>query len=127
LFDFDKFSLDHIRPASRDELAQLVFRVKAEGLTVQSIALVGHADRLNSTGQPDYNQRLSQNRVNTVRDLLAAQGLTVSKVSIDARGDKEQVAACQAQFRKTAELEECLLPNRRVQVELQGLKPAVQP
>ena len=127
LFDFDKFTPDHIRSASRDELANLVFRIKAEGLTVQSIALVGHADRLNSTGNQAYNQQLSQKRVNTVRELLAAQGLTVSTISIDARGDKEQVAACQAQFKKTAELQECLLPNRRVQVELQGLKPAAQP
>ena len=119
LFDFDKFTPDHIRPASRDELANLVFRSKAEGLTVQSIALVGHADRLNSTGNQAYNQQLSQKRVNTVRELLAAQGLTVSTLSIDARGDKEQVAACQAQFKQTAELQECLLPNRRVEVRFE--------
>jgi outer membrane protein OmpA-like peptidoglycan-associated protein len=62
--------------------------------------------------------------VNTVRDLLVAQGLTVSSVSIEAKGDHDQVQACQAQFKKPVELQECLLPNRRVQVEIKGVKPA---
>lgn len=127
LFDFDRFSPEHIRPASRAELDQLIAQVQRQQVRVQSLTLVGHADRLNSTGNKRYNQELSQKRVNTVRDLLAAQGLTVSSVSIDARGDNEQVAACQAQFKKAAELQECLLPNRRVQVEIQGLQPAPQP
>jgi len=127
LFDFDKYTPEHIRPASRAELDQLVARVKLEGVTVQTLNLTGHADRLNSTGNSAYNQQLSQKRVNTVRDLLAAQGLVVSSVSVDARGDREQVEACQRQFTKQAELQECLLPNRRVQLELRGTKPAVLP
>ena len=122
LFDFDKYTPDHIRPATLAELDQLVARVKLEGIHIESLVLVGHADRLNSTGKQDYNQQLSQKRVNTVRNLLAAQGLTVSKVSIDAKGDTDQVLACKAQFKKQAELEECLLPNRRVVVELVGVK-----
>lgn len=122
LFDFDKHTPDHIRPTTRAELDQLVARVKLEGIYIESLVLVGHADRLNHTGKQDYNQQLSQKRVNTVRDLLAAQGLTVSAVRIDAKGDTDQVLACQAQFKKQAKLEECLLPNRRVVVELVGVK-----
>jgi OOP family OmpA-OmpF porin len=122
LFDFDKHTPDHIRSASRAELDNLVSRVKLEGISITSLALVGHADRLNETGHKDYNQQLSQKRVNTVRDLLVAQGLTVSSVSIEAKGDNDQVLACQAQFQKRAELQECLLPNRRVQVEIRGVK-----
>ena len=122
LFDFDRFTPDHIRQAGRAELDQLAAQAKAGNLTVQSITLVGHADRLNSTRRNGYNQQLSQKRVNTVRDLLAAQGLTVSSMTIDAKGDAQQVAACQARFTNVAELEECLLPNRRVEVELKGLK-----
>ena len=64
--------------------------------------------------------------VNTVRDLLAAQGLVVSSAAIDARGDREQVEACERQFKKPVELQACLLPNRRVQVELAGTKLAAQ-
>lgn len=127
LFDFDQFGPQHIRPESRAELDTLVSRLKLEGVTVQTLSLTGHADRLNSTGNTAYNQQLSQKRVNTVRDLLAAQGLVVSSVAVDARGDREQVEACQRQFNKPAELQECLLPNRRVQIELTGTKRASQP
>lgn len=121
LFDFDKYTTDHIRPATRAELDQLVARVKLEGIRTESLVLVGHADRLNGTGKADYNQQLSQRRVNTVRDLLAAQGLTVSEVRVDAKGDTDQLLTCQAKFKNRVELEECLLPNRRVAVELIGV------
>ena len=127
LFDFDKYSANHIRPDSRAELDLLMARAKLEGITINTLSLVGHADRLNSTGNAAYNQQLSQKRVNTVRDLLAAQGLVVSSVAIDARGDREQLETCERQFKKPSELQACLLPNRRVQVELTGTKRAVQP
>ncbi len=127
LFDFDEFTPEHIRTTSRGELDALIARVKLEGIHIDTLALTGHADRLNGTGNKNYNQALSQKRVNTVRDLLAAQGLTVSSVAIDAKGDTDQVKACQAQFKKTSELEECLLPNRRVQVELTGVKKTTTP
>ncbi len=127
LFDFDKSTPDHIRGASRAELDALMARVKQEGIRIESLALVGHADRLNSTGNKNYNQQLSQKRVNTVRDLLTQQGLTVSSALVDAKGDTEQVQACQNQFKSAAELHDCLLPNRRVQVELKGVKAPAQP
>ena len=127
LFDFDKFTPDHIRANTRAELDAMIARVKLEGIRIESLSIIGHADRLNSTGNKNYNQQLSQKRVNTVRDLLAAQGLTVSSVTISAKGDTDQLQACQAQFKKPADLQECLLPNRRVQVELKGVKAAAQP
>jgi outer membrane protein OmpA-like peptidoglycan-associated protein len=37
---------------------------------IDEVRLVGHADRLNGTGQAAYNQRLSERRVATVRDAL---------------------------------------------------------
>ncbi len=127
LFDFDQYRSNHIRPDSRAELDMLVARAKREGITINTLRLVGHADRLNSTGNAAYNQQLSQKRVDTVRDLLATQGLVVTSVAIDARGDREQVEACERQFKKPTDLQACLLPNRRVQVDLTGTKSAVQP
>ena len=118
LFEFDEHTSDRIRA----ELDALIARVKLEGIRIESLALIGHADRLNSTGEEDYNLQLSQKRVNTVRDLLAAKGLTATSVTTNAKGDAVQVKACQAQFTKRAELQECLLPNRRVQIEIKGTK-----
>ncbi|RFO98612.1 hypothetical protein DIC66_01625 [Rhodoferax lacus] len=120
LFDFDQHTPAHIRAFSRAALDALLARIQAEGIAVDSLRLVGYADRLNSTGDKDYNQKLSQRRVNTVRDLLAAKGLVVSGTVIDAKGDTAPIAACQGNYTSQAETEECLLPNRRVEVELQG-------
>ncbi len=125
LFEFDEHTPDRIRASTRAELDTLIARVKLEGIRIDSLALIGHADRLNSTGEEDYNLQLSQKRVNTVRDLLAAEGLTATSVTTNAKGDTVQVEACQAQFTKRAELLECLLPNRRVQVEIKGVKSVV--
>ncbi len=127
LFDFDQSSAGHIRSASRAELDALVQQVRQQGIRVETLTLIGHADRLNSTGDKGYNQQLSQKRVEAVRDWLLAQGLTVSSMVVDAKGDTQQVEACQAKFNSPAQLQECLLPNRRVQVELLGTKAAVTP
>ena len=124
LFDFDQYSPAHIRSSSLAELDALVARYQREHLVIGTLRLIGFADRLNATGQRDYNQVLSQKRVTTVRDLLAARGLSVSDTSIDARGDAEQVAACQARFADAHALQECLLPNRRVEVLLTGVRAA---
>lgn len=127
LFDFDEFSADHLRPGSREALAQLLAQVRQQGVTVQSIRLVGHADRLNSTGNKDYNLALSQKRVDTVRQWLQAQGLSVSSVSVQARGASEQVAQCQTPFASAGALQDCLQPNRRVEVEVKGVQLSPRP
>ena len=124
LFDFDQSSAAHIRAASLEKLQTLLSRVREEGVQVQSLELVGYADRLNGTGHAEYNQQLSWKRVETVRTLLQSRGLVVSDVRTDAKGDEKQVAACQAQFSRRSELQECLLPNRRVEVLLKGVRRA---
>ena len=123
VFNFDKSGARDIRPFSVVQLEELVQRVQREKLLVQSIRLSGHADRLNSTGQPDYNQRLSEKRVQTVRAELRKLGLDDKLVSTDAKGDSSQVQACQARFKSKPDLEECLLPNRRVEVVISARRP----
>jgi OmpA-OmpF porin, OOP family len=123
VFNFDKSGVRDIRPFSIVQLEELVQRVQREKLVVQSIRLSGHADRLNSTGQADYNQRLSEKRVQTVRAELRKLGIDDKLVSTDAKGDISQVQACQARFKSKADLEECLLPNRRVEVVISARRP----
>ncbi len=120
LFDFNQSTPEHIRAFSRAELDALLARIQSEGITVDSLRLVGFADRLNRTGDKAYNQKLSERRVNTVRELLVAQGLVVSGTVVDAKGDTVPVAACTGAFKSQVDTEECLLPNRRVEVELKG-------
>jgi outer membrane protein OmpA-like peptidoglycan-associated protein len=122
LFNFDKHDPKNMRPFSVVQLEELVRKVQREKLTVQSIKLSGHADRLNSTGQNDYNQRLSEKRVATVKAELVKLGIDAALISTAASGDQQQIYGCETRFKRTADLQECLLPNRRVEVSIEARK-----
>jgi OmpA-OmpF porin, OOP family len=122
LFNFDKRDLPNVRGYTKDQLDSLIAQLRS-GITVSGIKLVGHADRLNSTGNPDYNRKLSEDRVATIRDYLVSNGVASSLISTEFKADAVQVEACtKAKFRSNAELQECLLPNRRVEVIVTGTR-----
>jgi len=116
VFNFDRHEPSQMRPFSVVQLEQLVARAKAEGAQIDEVRLVGHADRLNGTGEAAYNQRLSERRVATVRDALLKLGVPAEVIRTEARGDAQQITGCEARFSRPSELQECLLPNRRVEV-----------
>jgi len=118
LFNFDRWQPAQIRPFSIVQLEDMVKKAKAENLTIEKVTLSGHADRLNSTGEGDYNQRLSERRSQTVRELLVKLGIDNALISTAASGDAQQVVGCQERFKIQSELQECLLPNRRVEVNV---------
>jgi outer membrane protein OmpA-like peptidoglycan-associated protein len=123
LFNLEQHDATNLRPNSVAQLEALVQRVQREKLVVQSIRLAGYADRLNSTGQADYNQRLSEKRVATVKAALEKLGIAAGLMRTSAGGDSLQVQACQARFTRASDLEECLLPNRRVEVTIEARRP----
>lgn len=90
---------------------------------VQSIALSGHADLLNSTRQGNYNQRLSERRVATVKAELVRMGIAPGLVGTAASGDAQPVQGCDAQRLSQAALKACLQPNRRVEVLVRARRP----
>ncbi len=121
VFNFDRHGVADVRPFSLQALQALVDQVKARGLVAQQLLLTGHADRLNGTGQADYNRRLSERRAATVRALLQQLGLPgadSAKVTVEAMGDAQQVQSCSGRFASASALEECLLPNRRVELRV---------
>ncbi len=123
LFNFDRHDAKNMRPFSVVQLEELVRRVQRDGLVIERVTLSGHADRLNGTGTGNYNQRLSEQRVATVKAELAKLGVDASKVSTAASGDAQPVSGCEARFARPAELQECLLPNRRVEVVIGARRP----
>ena len=116
VFNFDRSDARNIRPFSTVQLEELVRRVQQDGREILAVRLSGHADRLNSTGQDDYNLRLSERRVQTVRDLLVGLGVAADRIETTAAGDSQQVTGCEQRFSSQVDLRECLLPNRRVEV-----------
>ncbi len=123
LFNFDKRDLANVRAYTKDQLDTLIGQVKGGSITVSTIRLIGHADRLNSTGDANYNTKLSQDRVETIRAYMVSQGVPANLISTEFKADTQQIEACtKAKFRSNAELQECLLPNRRVEVVLSGVR-----
>jgi OmpA-OmpF porin, OOP family len=123
LFQFDRHEQRHALPASWRQLAALVQQIRREGLVVQEIALSGHADLLNSTRQGNYNLRLSERRVASVKAELVRLGIAPGLVGTAASGDAQQVQGCEAQRLSRAALTACLQPNRRVEVLVRARRP----
>src|SRR3954463_10094678 len=104
LFDTNKYPL---KPGAREKLAKVAGILLAyPGLKVQ---VEGYTD---STGSPEYNQRLSEQRAMTVRDYLVGQGINLNSVTAQGFGQNDPVASnASASGRQQ---------NRRVQMVVSG-------
>jgi OOP family OmpA-OmpF porin len=113
LFEFDKALLT---PQARSQLDNEVIAKLRDLKDVRYIIVNGHADRL---GSPDYNQRLSEKRADAVRAYLVSKGVDAAKVETLGFGKTLPVKSCPDQKDRKG-LIDCLQPNRRVVVEVQG-------
>lgn len=113
LFEFNKAVLTK---EARAKLDSEVIAKLGDLRDVRYIIVNGHADRL---GSPQYNQKLSEQRAEAVRAYLVSKGVDASKVETLGFGKTLPVKACPDQ-KQRKELIECLSPNRRVVVEVQG-------
>jgi len=78
-FDFDKYDL-------RTEQKQIIldFIRDKDTATIETIQIYGYCD---DRGGDDYNYKLSQNRVNTVKNILVSNGFNKNKIVIlDGKG-----------------------------------------
>jgi outer membrane protein OmpA-like peptidoglycan-associated protein len=104
LFDTAKYSL---RPLAREKLAKVAGIVSGHpGLRLD---VEGHTD---SVGNDEYNQRLSEQRGESVRDYLTQEGMAVSSVSTRGFGKTQPVAS-----NDTTEGRQL---NRRVELVISG-------
>lgn len=120
LFRFNQGTLAGLLPQGKVRLDELAARLGSAYVSVNSIRLIGHTDRL---GGVEYNQRLSEQRAQTVKQYLQSRGVSAP---IEAFGVGEsqpggQTGHCQGE-RATPALTACLQPDRRVSVEVTGSK-----
>jgi OOP family OmpA-OmpF porin len=113
LFEFNKATLTNEAKAKLD--SEVIAKLKDLG-EIRYIIVNGHADRL---GSAQYNQRLSEQRAEAVRAYLIAKGAEASKVETLGFGKTLPAKSCPDQKDRKS-LIECLAPNRRVIVEIQG-------
>ena len=104
LFDTGKYTL---KPGARERLARVAGILQAyPGLRVQ---IEGHTD---STGTPEFNQRLSEQRAQAVQQFLETQGVNRDIVTAQGFGQTAPVAS-----NSTAEGRQL---NRRVDLVVSG-------
>jgi outer membrane protein OmpA-like peptidoglycan-associated protein len=124
LFKFDRGDLGGMLPQGKAKLDELAARLNQAYANVDSIRLVGHADRL---GGDAYNQKLSEQRAWTVKQYLQQRGITAA-IQTEGRGEAEPTGtttSCKGE-RAIAALTQCLQPDRRVSVEIVGARRTPQ-
>ena len=117
LFDFNSANL---KDGGKTRLDQLVSEI--QDADVDEIVAVGHADRIASD---DYNQKLSEQRAQAVKDYLASKGAKGNTITAEGKGESQSVTGdkCQkmgAERGSNKKLVDCLQPDRRVEIEVLG-------
>ncbi|MDO8039008.1 OmpA family protein [Janthinobacterium sp. SUN137] len=121
LFRFDKAGAADVLPQGIEKIRDLAARLKQGYVQIDTLSVTGHTDRL---GSDSYNQALSERRALTVKQLLREQGIA-NVISAYGKGKAEPVAACE-KVAPGAALIACLQPNRRVEIELTGIKSSAK-
>lgn len=94
-----------IKPESYNELDEILkSSVVAEGL---KLGVYGHTD---NTGNPEANQRLSEDRANSVKNYLLSKGLSESRIESKGFGQSQPIADNSTSSGRAQ--------NRRVQIVL---------
>ena len=113
LFDFNKSTLRPEGMKKLDEVAD-----KANGLVLEVVIAVGHADRI---GSASYNQKLSMKRAAAVKDYMVSKGIPANRVYTEGKGSTQPVTKPgQCKGGKSAKVIACLQPDRRVDIEIIG-------
>jgi OOP family OmpA-OmpF porin len=119
LFGFDKAVISLAGKKVLDEASASIL-----GLESAKVEVVGHADHI---GSATYNQKLSLQRAEAVRDYLAVKGVPAKQITTRGVGETEpvtQTGACVGG--SSLQVIACLQPDRHVEVNVQGIK-AVMP
>lgn len=118
LFAFDRSGINDMLPKGRAELDELAAALRNGYARIDSMTLVGHTDRL---GSESYNQRLSEARAATVKQYLQQRGVT-APMATSGRGETQPVTTDCKGSQPTQALKACLQPDRRVDVEISGVR-----
>ena len=120
LFDFNKATL---KPEASQALDSLYSQIEEARPKDGVATVIGHTDRI---GSDAYNQKLSEQRAQTVANYLVGKGIPASKVNVEGRGKASPVTGDSCVSKSKRELIVCLAPDRRVEVKVEGVTEAQQ-
>lgn len=108
-FDSSKAEL---KPAAKQRLSE--FARQLSSVKYGQITIVGHADR---SGPKNLNQRLSEQRANTVHNYLVSVGIPGDKMASSGAGSSQPITKAGSCAKlKGKKLQACLAPDRRVEI-----------
>lgn len=114
-FAFGKADLN---AAGKKQLDDNVIAKLGNCASVKLMLITGHTDRI---GSHEANQKLSEKRADAVKAYLASKGAKAGSVETMGAGKTQPVPAVKCDDKlPRKKLIECLAPNRRVVVEVQG-------
>ena len=119
LFDFGKSA---VKPTGQRALDK--FAAELKGADFEVITITGHTDRIGSAAA---NVKLSTRRAEAVKAyLVGSAGIPAHKISARGVGGSEHLTKPSECIGKkaTKKLVACLAPDRRVEVEVTGTRPA---
>ena len=108
LFAFNSAKLGPNQP-KLDEVASTM----QANSDIASVTIVGYTDRI---GSQAYNQKLSEQRANSVKAYLEGKGVAANRLTAVGKGEADPVVECKDEKKRPA-LIKCLEPNRRVEIE----------
>ena len=113
VFSFTKSELTQAAKArlDRDVVAKLATCARVEAVVIEV-----HTDRL---GSPQYNQKLSERRAESVKAYLVGKGTDPDKIETLGMGKTVPAKFC-PDIKGRSELIACLAPNRRAIVSIKG-------
>ncbi len=111
-FHFDSAQLTDDGKQKLGQLAQRIARSQNP-----QVQITGYTDPI---GTEQYNQKLSEDRAQAVKQYLVQQGIANDQVQVAARGESNPVVQCPD--KQGNALIQCLAPNRRSQVEFSAFE-----
>ncbi|HCJ6524202.1 OmpA family protein [Enterobacter cloacae] len=116
MFRFGKGNEKGVSAQGRQAVKDLVATIKRENVELKQIQVIGHTDAI---GSDRSNYALGLKRAQTVRTMLAENGLPARLMTATSVGSNEPVVNDCDASNKSA-LISCLSPNRRVVVRVSG-------
>lgn len=117
------FAKDTLKPEGRQALDQLYSQLSNLDPKDGSVVVLGFTDRI---GSVEANQALSERRAQNVVSYLVSKGIPANKISARGMGKSNPVTGSTCDnVKPRAALIDCLAPDRRVEIEVKGIKEVV--
>ncbi|NIG98030.1 MAG: porin OmpA [Serratia symbiotica] len=122
LFNFNKSTL---KADGQQSLEQLYTQLSSMDPKDGSVIVLGYTD---AVGSEQYNHKLSEKRAESVVDFLLSKGIPSDKISARGMGKADSTTGNTCGYKSghaTKAQIDCLAPDRRVEIEVKGIKEVV--